>query len=117
MLAVGVCGCKKDEDSVRQDIEEDLSIWAGTYTYGATFSHTIEAEFNNFIGYTVAVYEENGEYYANITANGWQICSESLAHVVGNKDTIDFLFVETLPKDSRYGKSERYEKDGKGVGK
>lgn len=46
-----------------------------------------------------------------MTADGWQICSESLARVEGDENTVEFLFVETMPKDSRYGKSERYEKD------
>lgn len=110
LLAAGVFGCGKG-DVAQQNSQADLSSWTGTYVYGATFPHALEENGNYFIGYTVAVYEDNGAYYANVAANGWQICSESLARVEGDENRIEFLFVETLPKDSHYGKSERYEKD------
>ena len=110
LLAAGIFGCGKG-DVARQNSQADLSSWTGTYVYGATFPHALEENGDYFIGYTVTVYEDKGAYYADVTANGWQICSESLARVEGDENRIEFLFVKTLPKDSRYGKSERYEKD------
>lgn len=89
----------------------NLESWVGTYEYVETFPHGLDENFNYFIGYTINIYEENGEYYANIASNGWQICSESLARIEGNETSIDLVFIKTLPGDSSFGRSERYDKD------
>lgn len=88
-----------------------LSSWSGVYNYAETFPHAQAEGLNYFIGYKIYIYEKQGEYFAEVSSNGWQIESKSLAYVTGDETSIDLVFMETMPDDSLYGTCERYEKD------
>lgn len=86
-----------------------LDSWIGDYYYIETFPHGQDEDFNYFIGYEISIYKENGKYYAKDENDGWFTQTRTLAKVVGNKNRIDIIFMETLPGDSLYGICERYD--------
>ena len=96
---------------LRKDKEDNLYSWSGVYNYSETFPHAQAEDLNYFIGYKIYIYEKQGEYFAEVSSNGWQIESKSLAYVTGDETSIDLVFMETMPDDSLYGTCERYEKD------
>ncbi len=101
-----------ETEPLGKEPESALESWVGVYKYWETFPDDIQEDLNFYIRYTVRIYEENGAYYGDISSWSDQIHSESLARIEGDEDAIDFLFVETLPKDKGYyGWAERYEKD------
>ncbi len=89
----------------------DLSVWVNSYYYCETFPHSTDENFNYFIGYEIEIFEEDEKYYAKITGDGWWLCSRILARIEGDENSIDILFVETLPDDLSYGGVGQYGKD------
>lgn len=89
---------------------KELDTWLGKYTYSETFEHNGE-EINYWVGYDLIIYKVDGQYYAELRGDGWFLQTKSLAYIKGNGNSIDIFFKETLPGDSLYGKTERYEED------
>jgi len=89
--------------------KNSLDNWIGDYYYIAKFPHTTDYTASYFIVYEITIYDESGEYFAEINNNGWFLQTSTLARVTGNENSINITFIETLPQDSLYGITERYE--------
>lgn len=71
--------------------DHPLDSWIGNYT----FSEFAPSDQNMFYG--LWVYEENGEYFADISIDGFQTLARVKARVIGDDKTVDFLFCAYLP--------------------
>lgn len=77
---------------------KNLDSWIGEYYYCETFPHN-SGELFYVIEYTVEIYKEEGNYYAQITGDGWQTCVRCLARVMGNRNKIELTYMGRLPDD------------------
>ncbi|RCX17265.1 hypothetical protein DFR58_108160 [Anaerobacterium chartisolvens] len=68
-----------------------LKSWAGNYV----FSEFAPPNQNMF--YRFSVYEENGEYYADINIDGFQTIIRLKAKVLGDEEAIKLAFYKYLP--------------------
>lgn len=100
------------EASNEENAGNDLSSWVDTYVYTEGVPHPENEGYYHCIVLQMEIYEEEGAYYANITGNGWMLCTRTLARIEGDENSIDILFTETLQGDTVYGKYERYDEDG-----
>ncbi len=100
------------ETSNGENKENDLSTWVGSYAYSEAARHPTNEGYYHTMVLQMKIYEEEGEYYANISGDGWMLCTRILARIEGDENKIDFFFMETLPEDISllYG-GEIYEKD------
>lgn len=104
LLIVVIC-------SIRSFHENKLNDWIGEYNYVAIFPREDNELPNYVINYDIKIYEQDKEYYAMISNDGWFTQTRTLAYVIGDRHTIEIRFVETLPEDSLYGSAERYESE------
>ena len=92
ILAIIYLSPKTGFASVSENISE-LSSWIGNYEFG---------EFcppNMVMAYSITIYKEIEDYYANIYIDGFQTLTRIKAKVIGNEKTIKFVFDEYLPEN------------------
>ncbi len=105
-------GRENDERNIDGEVlKSDLSSWLGNYFYFEAVPHNTNEGFYMCVGFEMEIYEQEGTYYANISGDGRMLCSRTLARIEGDENSIDILFVETLPGDTAYGSYERFDKD------
>lgn len=85
-----------------------LENWIGKYQYTAVFEGEIEG-YRPVIAFEIEIYKNKGKYFADISIDGWQSQSHSLAYVEGDSKTIRLIFKETLKGDVLYGSCSRYD--------
>ena len=73
-------------------INEKLESWVGDYYFEEVGSPT-----HHCMEYNIAIYNESGEYYANISIDGWLTLYRLKAKVVGDDKFIKLVFCEYLP--------------------
>jgi len=91
-------GCKIDSEPITN---ERLEQWVGTYYFFESIPHS-QNESAMMMEYTIVVYNENGEYYAIISIDGWMTLDRIKAKVVGGDKLIDLVFYEYLPESIVY---------------
>lgn len=74
---------------------KDLSRWIGRYEFNYTFPHYNE-EMYYVRAYELLIFQKEEEYYAYITADGWQIMTQLFAKVEGNGGHIYIQHKEIL---------------------
>ena len=72
---------------------DPLDTWIGTYSFGeyGPPDSLIVME------YEIQIYRENDGYFATIEIDGYQTMTRIKAKVIGNHNSIDFIFEEYLP--------------------
>ena len=97
--------------------EKNLDNWIGKYYYCETYPQNCHELFYG-IEYTITIYRDGNEYYAQIVGDGWFTMSRYLARVTGNRKEVEISFLQSLPDDMYYGffpKGEvlwRFEREG-----
>ena len=92
LLLIGGIGCSKHDN-------QNLDTWVGEYAYGESSQPAIPDGIGPFVGYVIFIYEEEGRYFANITADGWMLGIRAKAQVRGDENSIELVFFE-YPEDS-----------------
>lgn len=91
---------EKSENSLEKTLpiasSSSLESWVGGYT----FSEFVPPDENKL--YTVSIYKENGNYYANISIDGFQTIERLRAKVNGDANYINLVFDKYLP-DNLFG--------------
>ena len=82
-------GCTKDRNEMVANFDE----WVGDYE----FSEHCDPDQNLF--YSISINKENGEYYAEFNIDGFQTLARLKAKVIGNENSIDFIFTSYLPEN------------------
>lgn len=72
----------------------DLQSWIGDYSY-SEYSPPDENMF-----YSISIYRENEDYYADITIDGFQTMNHLRTKVIGDEKYIDFVFDKYLPDNT-----------------
>lgn len=91
------------------ELSHDMHSWVGEYIYVETFPHN-SGELSYVIGITITIYEQDGDYYAQINGDGWFLETRSLAKVTGDEDSIDIIFLGNAVDDPLYERNiQRYE--------
>jgi len=86
----------EDESNIDPSFPEfaedaDLSDWVGEYGFYEFFQPNI-----NMV-YTITVYKEDEAYFANIVIDGFQTMERVKAKVVGDQESVAFMFDSYLP--------------------
>ena len=74
---------------------ENLEQWVGKYSFWEYVPPDIGSP--KMMDYLIDIYNENGDYYANITIDGWQTMDRWKAQVAGDSKFIELSFYEYLP--------------------
>ncbi|WP_373000353.1 DUF5991 domain-containing protein [Lutispora sp.] len=85
---------KPMDNSENDRTEKDsatLESWVGNYI----FSEYAPPDQNMF--YTISIYKENNEYYAEINIDGFQTIARLMTKVSGNEKSIKLIFEKYLP--------------------
>ena len=69
----------------------NLDSWIGKYTFDEYFPP------NQYISYEIVIYKENFDYFAELSADGFQTLTRIKAKIEGDKETIDLIFFMYLP--------------------
>lgn len=79
-----------DDDSKRQD---DLQSWAGAYGFSEYAPPDL------YMWYRITIYNENGEYYADLFIDGHMANKRMKANVIGDSEDIDLVLDTYLPNN------------------
>ena len=69
----------------------DLKSWRGDYSFSEFYPPDI------FMGYMIRIYEDSGDYYAEINIDGFQTMARLKTKVHGNGKSINLIFDSYLP--------------------
>lgn len=90
--------------------DNKLDVWLGRYNYFESFPHS-SGQINYVVDYEIIIYKVGKNYYAELTGNGWQLQTRSLAYVEGDENSVQIYYLQTLPGDILYEAAERYDAD------
>lgn len=68
-----------------------IDTWIGNYVFNEFAAPNID------MNYSISIYKENGDYYANIKIDGFQSMTRAKAKIKGNDNSIVLIFDEYLP--------------------
>jgi len=71
-----------------------LSGWAGTYEWSNRVPGVTSGSTPLWENITISIYEQNGEFYADYAANGYQLAVTGKAYVVGDEEKITVVLKE-----------------------
>lgn len=71
-----------------------LENWIGEYT----FSEELSAEVQELRNYDITIYEENGQYYADLRITGGDTGIDVNTHIYGNEEWISLVLAEYNPE-------------------
>jgi hypothetical protein len=96
LVFVIFAGCKNnlDRGSINDD---DLNSWIGKYEFGEVSDIHSDIRPNPSWVYTISIYKEKSDYYANIDVDGFQTIVRLKSRVKGAKDLISLVFETYLP--------------------
>lgn len=86
---------------------KELDTWTGRYSC-FTIIESKDSEQGIFADFEIIIFKINRNYYAKLSGDGWMLLTRSLACVKGDKNSIDIIFMDTLPQDKLYA-MDRYE--------
>ena len=81
---------------------DDLVIWIGEYGLFESTPHVNPDAPDMFWVYTIDIFKESDDYFANVYVDGFQTMKRIKAKVLGNSENIDLIFEEYLPEDQHY---------------
>ncbi len=89
-------GCKNnlEQGSIN---DGDLNTWIGKYEFEEVSDIHSDIRPNPSWVYTISIYKENSDYYANIDVDGFQTIVRLKSRVKGDKDLISLVFETYLP--------------------
>jgi len=88
-------GCSSNKISTTKNLDS----WIGTYRFYESVPAIAHEEPNMSWVYEIEIFKKEREYYANLYVDGHLTITRLRAKVIGNKETIDFLFESYLPNN------------------
>lgn len=93
-LLIMLTGCRFENEVTVRDISTDLESWCGEYRFSES---SAQPDILMIMDYKMEIYEEEGDYYADIAMDGQTTLARAKAKVYGDEEWISLTFLEYLP--------------------